>query len=123
MNDGMRLLKGIEYLIHKGYQIKLSVGDSSNRYQNDAVWSLTFFNGKRVHILFTILDHSLEDMVAIIYRLVDWEVDKSNFELEPDEPEPVVCSACAGSGMGYMPNSSCRRCGGSGELPGEGEEA
>ena len=115
----VKLLRGVEYLIHKGYQINMSVSGSSNRYQTGVVYSLTFFNGKRSHILFTILDHSLEDLVAIIYRLVDWEISRSKFELEPDELETVVCSACAGSGMGYTPNSSCRRCGGSGELPEE----
>ena len=115
MRDGIHLLKSVEYLIHKGYRIKISVGDSSHKYSTEPVWSLTFFNGARVHILYTILDHSIEDMLAIVEELCAWELFKDDFATA-EEPEPVVCSGCSGSGMGYHPNSKCRRCGGSGEL-------
>ena len=119
MSDSTRLLRSVEYLISKGYKIKLSVGDSASPHQPKPIYSLTFFNGERVYILYTILDHSVEDMLAIVKELCTWEIMRTALELEPDDLETVVCSDCAGSGMGYTPNSSCRRCGGSGELPGE----
>ena len=82
----VKLLKGVEYLINKGYKIRLSVTDSASPHQPKPIYSMTFFNGERVYCLYTILDHSLEDMVAIIYRLVDWEL-ANQFDLEPEDLE------------------------------------
>ena len=117
----VKLLRSVEYLINKGYKIRLSVTDSASPHQPKPIYSLTFFNGERVYCLYTILDHSIEDQLAVLKELCTWEIMRTALELEPDDLETVVCSACAGSGMGYTPNSSCRSCGGLGEVPGEEE--